>query len=97
LHALLNLLGVLLADGDLFLHRIPVAQAAAADVAVADGVHVVPAAVVLVLVIGLLVSFLIRFLVGSGRLRVIRLWLRGGGRARCLVGRRALGECRQRT
>src|SRR5437764_333268 len=82
LHAGLDLLGVLLADGDLFLYRIPIAQAAPTDVAVADGVHIVLAAVVLELVIGLLVGFLIRFLVGRRRLRGPRLGLRGGGLAR---------------
>ena len=51
LHACLNLLGILLADGDLFLYRIPIAQAAAADVAIADGVNVVLFAIVLVLAI----------------------------------------------
>jgi hypothetical protein len=52
LHARLYLLGVLLSHRDLFLERVPVAQPFAAHLAIADGVDVVLAPVVL---LGLLV------------------------------------------
>ncbi len=90
LYARLDLLGVLLAHANLGLQRIPVAHATAADLAVADGIHVILAAVVFDLTVVRLLDRRITLngagvgrgwfgIVGLRRVGLRRIRLRSGG------------------